>query len=441
MGIGLISLLLLAAVWCWGAALLRGKAAMGQLSWLAYPVGYAALVLISHGLWLLRVPVPVQRGGWLGVFMMAVSAALWQLVPRIKSVPRPSFSPAMMVSWAAIGGVLALGLWSVAITPGSWDNVALYGYRAQRIAEGWMWQDFTTDLVLAPADRWYAFTHPFGSSVAWAIFAGLGGAPATMSLGLVASLLLGAWQRWKSWQARAVMLLALMGNAAVLQAATENYPAWPVALMLVITLLAALELPRSLAGVVSALFLASTTVLRVVEPYWLLVLVFVLLRVPSAQRRPAAFFASATLFEIFWWVAAKQQLTMSGWLLAAAASTPLSLTLRWQSAFAAVMRSPVLWQGVLTAALTWMWLRRHTLAQVTVWFVVLHAAAAAMAFLHPLGAPEALQAFSRASLPLYGGFAFVWAELIEYNAHHATSSHRHPYHPKLHARQVPARHH
>ncbi len=268
----------------------------------AYPVGLALTGLYLFLGWLALVPFWLLTAFWwfslvLGVlfgwkqwhFEREVQDTLRLMTQTIRQGIRelfeskPPFSHWPLLYMGAVVGVAALVVlaWQIAFPPLSWDSLALYDFRAQRVVEGWQIQDFARQFTRMPEYQAYDFLHPITSSLWWALVYQSGGAQVLMLYSaLLFTVVLAGWSVWKTWSARVVWSFLWLSLPAVFVSLTEGYGAYPANLYWALFGLWFFgkggdqlnELQRWQPYLVAGLCILGSVSGRVTEYYWLGVL-------------------------------------------------------------------------------------------------------------------------------------------------------------------------
>ncbi|MCD8506867.1 hypothetical protein LRY58_00990 [Candidatus Woesebacteria bacterium] len=435
--------------------------------WFAYPVGLSLTGLYLFLTWSATIPflmstlvwwlLVLMSAGWVQWKYGAVSntVSLWkgaqkelkEVANKLTQLSLPFSAWPLLYMGAAIA--LAVGIafvWQLTITPVSWDAVALYDFRAQRVVDGWQLADFAGQFARMEEYRAYDFLHPITSSLWWALAYQSGARMVLLLYSVLLLCVLGAgWQLWKSWQSRLVWPFLWLSMPALFVSLTEGYGAYPSALFWVLGLLWITERIRRHKwldvtfidwGVLGALVLGSVSA-RITEYYWFGALLFSLfgfaylvkfqgMKIVKSMQSLAALWILPAVSVAVWfaersWAVALTGTTDEDRSVSALAEsllsqTPLALWNAFQEELGHWLFSPALpWIVLLVFAVIvfWRvknrWPKEWTLwtGMAGIWLVFLLAGMIALHVVFGERWVEARQAMDRAILPILG-VCFIW---------------------------------
>ncbi len=292
----------LALLWRW-----RGALHLRDIS-LALPLGLSVNTLGGLLLWLGGIDLAtITRWSQIGLVLVLTYVVSDRL--PLRSFPvRVGFNDVyrrsqqiihQLVNWplAWLVGMVIFSLavvliWQGTVEPVTWDNLSLYDWRAQRLAQGWQVSDFLVQFNDQPSWAMYDFLHPLLPSIIGAFVYQSGGIRVPLiSAVLLLCVLSEVGKTWRSWAARIVFGVLSLGSPLFFKAAVEGYGVWWAVLFwwLFFLFVWRHSLHYRWEQLVAGFFLAAAVQSRLSEPYWIIVVIWLLGRYHWLTTLPVIF--------------------------------------------------------------------------------------------------------------------------------------------------------
>lgn len=277
---------------------------------LAYPIGMTTIGLAAYFLWLLAVPwnmivILVTTTSVLAahdIFRSARAIQMQSLNQRLNSLMTTlsQLEPleTLLLAVICLSGLITIA-WHFFLQPVVWDTLVLYDFRARAINDGWQIEQFFGQFTFG-THYLYDFLHPYLSSLWQALVLSFGAPNSTfLSLGLIGSVLVHAAWVLPSRKAWIVFATLLLVTPATLTVWTQNYAVEPYFLLWMhiafLVFAPAGKRPQNYEAI-TILFLICTMLLRVSEPYWLVLLFWLSWPIVRSQRTLADKFLLLALY-------------------------------------------------------------------------------------------------------------------------------------------------
>ena len=260
-----------------------------------YPLGMAMVVISTFFLWIINVPVTMVAP-WIlsgGLLLAAFRSSKKRPISNNFRIALAQQWPFETITSLLFLFTLAITtVWQIFVHPVVWDALVLYDFRALRIAEGWLPQDFFSQFVSNPRFITYDFLHPFFPSVLGALsYATSGSHTPIFTLGLQLTGLIRLWSVFHSKLARLLVSTLLVATPVLLTAAVEGYGVWYASLFWLHLFLTVLSI-KSLnwrSSLSLAVLLSASLLSRHSEPYWGVFLIWGVFTLPGSWKQKLSF--------------------------------------------------------------------------------------------------------------------------------------------------------